>query len=60
MLGSIATGEVVVASATCGPAVLPVPLASGMGLVAGLGLVGVATAGTITVRRRRGGRAVAA
>lgn len=60
VLGSIGSGDIVVASATCGPAVLPVPLASGMGLVAGLGLVGVATAGIITVRRRRGGRAVAA
>lgn len=59
-LGSIAAGDVIVSSATCGPAVLPVPLASGAGLVVGLGLVGVTTAGIITVRRRRGVRAVAA
>lgn len=60
VLGSIAAGDVIVSSATCGPAVLPVPLASGAGLVLGLGLVGVTTAGIITVRRRRGVRAVAA
>lgn len=53
VLGSIAAGDVIVSSATCGPAVLPVPLASGAGLALGLGLVGVAAAGLITVRRRR-------
>jgi hypothetical protein len=60
VLGSIATGDLIVASATCGPAELPTPLASGAGLVIGLGLVGVTTAGIVTVRRRRGVRAVAA
>jgi hypothetical protein len=58
VLGSIATGDVIVSSATCGPAVLPVPMASGIGLYVGLGLVGV-TAGVVLVRRRRG-RATAA
>jgi hypothetical protein len=59
-IGSIASGEVIVASATCGPAALPLPLAHGAGLVIGLGLVGVSTAGIVVVRRRRGVRAVAA
>lgn len=60
VLGSVASGDVIVSSATCGPAVLPVPLASGAGLALGLGLVGVTMAGWLTVRRRRAGRAVAA
>jgi hypothetical protein len=60
VVGSIASGEVIVASSTCGPAVLPVPLAKGAGLFVGLGLVGVTTAGIVAVRRRRGVRAVAA
>jgi hypothetical protein len=60
VLGSIASGDVIVSSATCGPAALPLPLAHGAGLVIGLGLVGVSTAGIVVVRRRRGVRAVAA
>jgi hypothetical protein len=60
VLGSIGAGDVIVSSATCGPAVLPVPLASGAGLALGLGLVGVTAAGIVAARRRRAGRAVAA
>jgi hypothetical protein len=59
VLGSIAAGDVIVSSATCGPAVLPVPLASGAGLVLGLGLVAV-TGGTWYAVRRRRARLVAA
>jgi hypothetical protein len=53
LLGSIASGDVIVSSATCGPAVLPVPLASGPGLYLGLGVVGVLAVGWYGVRRRR-------
>lgn len=60
VLGSIATGDVVVSSATCGPAVLPVPIASGAGLVLGLGLVGVTAGSIYAVRRRRRGVALTA
>jgi hypothetical protein len=41
-LGSIGSGDVILSSATCGPAGLPVPLASGAGLWISLGLVGMA------------------
>lgn len=54
VLGAIGDGDVIISSATCGPAVLPIPLAHGEGLFLGLGLVGVVTAGWIAVRRRRG------
>jgi hypothetical protein len=60
VLGSIAAGDVVVSSATCGPAVLPVPIASGAGLVLGLGLVGVTAGSIYAVRRRRRGAALTA
>lgn len=53
VLGSIASGDVIISQAQCGPAVLPVPLASGAGLVLGLGLVGVVGAGFYARRRRR-------
>ncbi|SDD37266.1 choice-of-anchor P family protein [Actinokineospora iranica] len=47
-------GDVVLGSATCGPAAPPVPLASGAGLWIGLGLVGlVAVPVGVTVLRRR-------
>jgi hypothetical protein len=57
-VGAIAAGDVIVSWAQCGPAVLPTPLASGAGLVVGVGLVGATAAGWLAVRRRR--RAVAA
>lgn len=63
VLGSIGTGDIVISSATCGPAELPVPLAHGAGLVLGIGIVGVAGAGilgVVTVRRRRAAGPIAA
>ncbi|WP_367131742.1 choice-of-anchor P family protein [Saccharothrix sp. HUAS TT1] len=49
------SGDVVLASATCGPAGLPVPMASGAGLGAGLGLLALfaAPAAAVALRRRR-------
>jgi hypothetical protein len=60
VLGSIAAGDVVVSSATCGPAVLPVPLASGAGLVLGLGLVAMTGGSWYAVHTRRRNRRVTA
>ncbi|MFD1152078.1 choice-of-anchor P family protein [Saccharothrix hoggarensis] len=54
-LGSVGAGDLVVSSATCGPAGLPIPMASGAGLWLGLGLlalVGVPVA-AVAIRRRR-------
>jgi hypothetical protein len=47
--------DVYLASSTCGPYVAPVPLASGSGLAAGLGLTGVAggAVAIVTLNRRR-------
>jgi hypothetical protein len=55
-LGSIGSGDVIVSSATCGPAALPIPMASGAGLWIGLGLLGAVAVpvGTTAIRRRRG------
>ncbi|KOV82226.1 choice-of-anchor P family protein [Nocardia sp. NRRL S-836] len=53
VLGSIGTGDVVISSATCGPAGLPIPMASGAGLWIGLGLLGVAAAPVAFVALRR-------
>lgn len=61
-VGAIGSGDVIISSATCGPAGLPIPMASGAGLWIGLGLlalVGVPV-GTTVVRRRRTSAAVAA
>lgn len=53
-LSSIGSGDVIVSSATCGPAALPVPMASGIGLWIGLGVLGVAVLPLAwTVRRWR-------
>jgi hypothetical protein len=52
-LGSIGTGDVIISSATCGPAGLPIPMASGAGLWIGLGLLGVAAAPVAFVALRR-------
>lgn len=51
----VGTGDVVLASATCGPAAPPVPLASGPGLWIGLGLLGLAAipVGGMVIRKRR-------
>jgi hypothetical protein len=51
----VATGDVSLAQAKCGPAAPPVPLASGAGLWIGLGLLGLAAipVGTSVIRKRR-------
>ncbi|SDG23517.1 hypothetical protein SAMN05216553_106312 [Lentzea fradiae] len=54
VLGSIGSGDVVISSATCGPAALPIPMASGVGLWAGLGLLGlIAVPVAFSALRRR-------
>jgi hypothetical protein len=52
---SLAEGDIILSSATCGPAGLPIPLASGAGLWLSLGLLGAAALpiAVLTVRRRR-------
>lgn len=53
-LHALGSGDVVLASATCGPAGLPIPMASGTGLWLGLGLLALAAvpAGAVLYRRR--------
>lgn len=54
-IGAIGSGDVIISSATCGPAGLPIPMASGAGLWIGLGLlaaIGVPV-GTVVIRQRR-------
>jgi hypothetical protein len=61
-VGALGSGDVIISSATCGPAGLPIPMASGAGLWIGLGLlaaIGVPV-GTTVVRRRRTSAAAAA
>lgn len=60
-VGGLGSGDVVISSATCGPAGLPIPMASGAGLWIGLGLLGAIAvpAGLLTVRRRRTAAAAA-
>lgn len=53
VLGGIGTGDVILSSATCGPAGLPIPMASGAGLWIGLGLLGVVAAPVAFVALRR-------
>ncbi|MGZ3148141.1 choice-of-anchor P family protein [Lentzea chajnantorensis] len=53
VLGSIGTGDVIISSATCGPAGLPIPMASGAGLWIGLGLLGVVAVPVAFVALRR-------
>jgi hypothetical protein len=54
-LASLGTGDVIVSSATCGPAGLPMPLASGPGMWIAFGLLGAVAlpVGTRLVRKRR-------
>lgn len=54
VVGSLGSGDVIVSSATCGPAAPPMPLASGAGLWIGLGLLGAVAVpvGTRIYRRR--------
>ncbi|MBB5957522.1 hypothetical protein FHS29_004117 [Saccharothrix tamanrassetensis] len=55
VLGSVGTGDLVLSSATCGPAGLPIPMASGAGLWIGLGVLGLfaVPATAAAIRRRR-------
>ncbi|GLZ41028.1 choice-of-anchor P family protein [Actinokineospora sp. NBRC 105648] len=54
----LGTGDLVLASATCGPAAAPMPLASGAGLWLGVGLLGlIAVPAGISVVRRRSAQA---
>jgi len=59
---ALGSGDVIVSSATCGPAALPIPMASGVGLWLGLGALALAAVPTAlaVVRRRPSGTAVAA
>jgi hypothetical protein len=61
-VGSLGSGDVIISSATCGPAGLPIPMASGAGLWIGLGLLGAIgiPAGANILRRRRASAAAAA
>jgi hypothetical protein len=54
-VGQLGSGDVIISSATCGPAGLPMPIASGLGLWIGLGLLGAVAVpiAIATVRRRR-------
>lgn len=53
-VGALGSGDVIISSATCGPAGLPMPVASGLGLWIGLGLLGaIALPVGWSVRRRR-------
>ncbi|WP_329052372.1 choice-of-anchor P family protein [Amycolatopsis sp. NBC_01488] len=54
VVGGLGSGDVIVSSATCGPAAPPMPLASGAGLWIGLGLLGAVAVpvGTRIYRRR--------
>lgn len=49
----LGTGHVVLASATCGPAAVPVPLAAGAGLWLSVGLLGLAIVPAAIALRRR-------
>lgn len=53
---TVATGDIIISSATCGPAAPPIPLASGAGLWIGLGLIGAAAipVGIVLLRKRQG------
>jgi len=60
-VGALGDGDVIISSATCGPAGLPMPVASGAGLWIGLGLLGaIAVPVGIAARRRRTSPATAA
>ncbi|WP_281246944.1 choice-of-anchor P family protein [Amycolatopsis saalfeldensis] len=56
VVGALGSGDVIVSSATCGPAAPPMPLASGAGLWVGLGVLGaVAVPVGLRFSRRRAG-----
>ncbi|GAB3005468.1 choice-of-anchor P family protein [Saccharothrix stipae] len=54
LVGSVGTGDLVLSSATCGPAGLPTAMASGAGLWIGLGLLTLfgVPVGAVALRRR--------
>ncbi|MEC3980067.1 choice-of-anchor P family protein [Amycolatopsis sp. H20-H5] len=52
-LGAIGSGDVILSSATCGPAALPTPIASGIGLWTGLSLLAAVGVAVGLLRRRR-------
>lgn len=57
----VGSGDVILAQAKCGPAAPPVPLASGVGLWLGLGLLGlVAIPAALVIRNRRDAAATVA
>jgi hypothetical protein len=56
----VGSGDVILAQAKCGPAAPPVPLASGIGLWLGLGLLGLAAIpAALVIRNRRSAPTVA-
>ncbi|MDT8909667.1 choice-of-anchor P family protein [Amycolatopsis sp. PS_44_ISF1] len=56
VVGALGSGDVILSSATCGPAAPPMPLASGAGLWVGLGVLGaVAVPVGLRFSRRRTG-----
>ena len=59
-LGAVGAGDLVLSSATCGPAGLPIPMASGAGLWIGLGLLALfgVPVGASALRRRHDPAAV--
>jgi hypothetical protein len=60
-IGALGDGDVIISSATCGPAGLPMPVASGAGLWIGLGLLGaIALPLGFAAKRRRTSAATAA
>jgi hypothetical protein len=60
-LKSIGSGDLIVSSATCGPAGPPIPMASGAGLWISLGLIAMAVLpAAVVISRRRAQRSVAA
>lgn len=59
-LGALGSGDVIISSATCGPAALPMPVASGAGLWIGLGLLAAIGVPVVSVVRRRRNSAAAA
>lgn len=54
-LDNVASGDIILSSATCGPAAPPTPMASGAGLWIGLGLLGATgiPTGVVVLRKRR-------
>lgn len=62
VLANVAHADIILSSATCGPAVLPAPMASGLGLWIGLGLLVVVAVptGIVVIRKRKASAQAAA